>query len=386
MNDRSDRIVRIDKLVVRSTRPREVGSNARRGSHGSVIEDPVVRLHTADGAVGVGWSRLDRQAAEAILGVAIGDLFQLPDGARPAGAAAAAAAIDLPLWDLAAKREGIPLYRLLGGRGRRAVELYDSSIYIDDLQADDAEAVALFTDEVQTGLRYGYRNFKIKIGRGARWMPTAAGFERDLLVIRTVRDAAGADTKIMVDANNGGTLNSTKATLDACADVGLYWFEEPFAEDPELNADLSRHIRERGYPTLVADGESAPPESFFSMVQQGHIEVVQHDFRQLGLSWWRATAARIEAAGARCAPHCWGSIVERYTHAHFAASVANYALLEAVPAETPGLVLDCWEEQDGHLHVPDSPGIGLDLDPDVVEQGVRRPDGFRIVMDTRVAG
>ena len=130
-------------------------------------------------------------------------------------------AIDLPLWDLAARLEGVPLYRLLGARGSRAVELYDGSIYIDDLDAGDAEAQEIFREEVRTGHRYGYRNFKIKIGRGARWMPTAAGLERDVLVIHTVREAAGPDAKILVDANNGGTLNSAKDTLTACAGVGL---------------------------------------------------------------------------------------------------------------------------------------------------------------------
>ena len=366
-----DRIVRIDKLVLPSRRPREVGSNARRGSHGSVIEDPVVRLHTADGAVGVGCSRLARREAQALLGTRLQDLFRLPDGVLAAGAQ-----VDLPLWDLAARREGIPLYRLLGAEGNRSVELYDSSVYIDDLDAGDAEAVRVFTEEVETGRAYGYRNFKVKIGRGARWMPTAAGLERDVLVIRTVRAAAGADAKILVDANNGGTLNTTKSTLDECADIGLYWFEEPFAEDPELNADLSRFIEARGYTTLVADGEEAPPGSFFDMVDAGFIDIVQHDFRQLGLTWWRATAARIEPAGGRCAPHCWGSVVERYAHAHFAASIPNYALLEAVPADTPGLMLDGWEEKEGHLLVPQSPGTGVDLEPDVVEQGVRGDDGY----------
>ena len=60
---------------------------------------------------------------------------------------AAAAAIDLPLWDLAAKRERVPLYRLLGGRGRRAVELYDSSIYIDDLRANDPPVIARVAED-----------------------------------------------------------------------------------------------------------------------------------------------------------------------------------------------------------------------------------------------
>ena len=367
-------ITEIERVEVHSSRPRDIGFNSRKGAHGTVVDDPVVRVHTASGVVGVGWSRLERGAVESMVGRRVGELFRLPDGALPEGAA-----IDLPLWDLAARLHGVPLYRLLGARGSRAVELYDGSIYIDDLDAGDAQAQEIFREEVRTGHDYGYRNFKIKIGRGARWMPTAAGLERDLLVIHTVREAAGPDAKIMVDANNGGTLNSTKDTLDACAGVGVYWFEEPFAEDPELNADLKRFIRERGYATLVADGESGPPPpSFFAMVRAGDIDVVQHDFRAIGLSWWKATAARIEPWGALCAPHCWGSIIERYAHAHFAASVPNFALLEAAPADTEGLLLDGWEQRDGKLLVPDTPGTGFDLEPELIERGVRADDGYRV--------
>ncbi len=375
MNDFSgERISRIERIEVRSPRPRDIGFNSRVGAHGTVVRDSVVRVRTASGATGVGWSRLERADAESLVGRRLGELFRLPDGSLGEGVA-----IDLPLWDLAARLQGVPLYRLLGGRGSRAVELYDGSIYIDDLDADDAQAQEIFREEVRAGQRYGYRNFKVKIGRGARWMPTAAGLDRDLLVIHTVREAAGPDAKIMVDANNGGTLNSTKDTLDACADAGIFWFEEPFAEDPDLNADLRRFIRERGYPTLVADGESGPPPpSFFAMVEAADIDVVQHDFRAEGLSWWKATAARIEPWGARCAPHCWGSIVERYAHAHFAASVPNFALLEAAPADTEGLLLDGWEQRDGKLLVPDTPGTGFDLEPELVERGVRADHGYRV--------
>ena len=250
---------RIERIEVHSPRPRDIGFNARKGAHGTVVHDSVVRVHTASGAVGVGWSRLERAAAESLVGRRLGELFRLPDGSLAEGVA-----IDLPLWDLAARLRGVPLYRLLGARGSRAVELYDGSIYIDDLDAGDAEAQEIFREEVRTGHRYGYRNFKIKIGRGARWMPTAAGLERDVLVIHTVREAAGPDAKILVDANNGGTLNSTKDTLTACAGVGLYWFEEPFAEDPELNADLrssSASAATRPWWPTASRARRRPPSS-----------------------------------------------------------------------------------------------------------------------------
>ena len=289
--------------------------------------------------------------------------------------------IDLPLWDLAARLEGVPLYRLLGARGDRAVELYDGSVYIDDRDADDVRAREIFQEEVATGHRYGYRNFKIKIGRGARWMPTAAGLQRDVLVIHTVREAAGPDAKILVDANNGGTLNSTKDTLDACADAGLYWFEEPFGEDPALNADLKQFIRDRGYATLVADGESGtghrPPSS--PWWRRATSTVVQHDFRALGLTWWKATAARIEPWGGRLRPALLG-----LDHRALRACALRPRRCPTSPCRrrrrpTPrGVLLDGWELRDGKLLVPDTPGTGFDLEHEVIERGVRDGGGYRV--------
>ena len=183
-------------------------------------------------------------------------------------------------------------------------------------------------------------------------MPIAEGLDRDVLVIRTVREAAGPEAKILIDANMGTTLNIAREILRRCADVGVYWFEEPFAEDMAINQALKEFIVESGYDTFVADGEFAPPPYFFDIVEQGWIDLVQHDFHSYGLTWWRKTADRIAPWGARCAPHTWGSIIERYAHSHFAASVPNYSLLEAAPAEMPGIVLDGCEMRDGKLFAP----------------------------------
>ena len=369
----NDRIVRIDKAILRGKRPRTIGYNARIPTHGPSIADPVVRLYTDSGATGIGWARLNRDQAQPLLGRRLDELFQLPDGTLEEGLA-----VDLPLWDLIARLMDLPLYRLLGARGSRRVELYDGSIYIDDLEADDRGAVEIFAEEVASGQQYGYCNFKIKIGRGGRWMPIEEGLQRDALVIRTVRKAAGPEAKILIDANMGNTLNTALRLLDLCSDAGIYWFEEPFAEDPPLNQALKEYLEEQDLDTLVADGEFAPPANFFDMVRDGLIDVVQHDFRAMGLTWWRATSGRLEEWGARCAPHCWGSYIERYAHAHFAASIPNFSLLEAAPADFPGLRLDGWEMDDGCLLVPDTPGTGFDVDPGIFQLGMEAAEGFSV--------
>ena len=106
-----ERIVRIEKVMLKSRRPRFVGVNSKGGPSGDMITDHVVRIHTDSGAVGVGWSRINPKQAEQFLGKQLNELFALPKGCLEAGES-----IDLPLWDLVAKLSDLPLYKLLGAR------------------------------------------------------------------------------------------------------------------------------------------------------------------------------------------------------------------------------------------------------------------------------
>jgi L-alanine-DL-glutamate epimerase-like enolase superfamily enzyme len=208
-------------------------------------------------------------------------------------------------------------------------------------------------------------------------MDTEPGLQRDALVVHTVREAAGPEAKVLIDANMGNTLNTACRLLELVAEARIHWFEEPFAEDGALNRALREFIDDNGWDLLVADGEFAPPPYYFDLVRDGWIDVVQQDFHFKGLTWWRRTAAQIEGWGARCGPHTWGSYIERYTHAHFAASVPNYELLEACPARVPGVIDDDWVLDEGCFVVPDTPGAGFDIEPKVFEQALEA-GGFRV--------
>ena len=75
----------------------------------------------------------------------------------PEGSLETGRIVDLPLWDLVARMMDLPLYRLLGARGKRQVELYDGSIYIDDLGVQDEERVKdIFRAEVASGQEHGF--------------------------------------------------------------------------------------------------------------------------------------------------------------------------------------------------------------------------------------
>ncbi len=375
----SERISRIEAGTLVGRRPHRSMYNGRMVSpehlpgHGDTVRDPLVHVVTSGGAEGWGHSRASPEEAERLLGLPLAEAFGLP-----AGCTALGRPFDLPLWDLAARLAGVPLYRLLGAAGSRQVPVYDGSIYIDDVGATDDEAVAIYREEVRVGQAHGHRHFKIKVGRGAYWMPMEEGLARDALVIRTVREAAGPEARVLIDANMANTINTAIDLLRRTRDARVYWFEEPFFEDRPANERLKAWLRENGVATLVADGEFHPPAYYWDLVRDGLIDIVQLDFRGMGLSGWLATAERIRPWGAQCGPHCWGSLVERFHHAHFAAAVPHYAMLETAPCAMPGLIDDGWTLRDGVLTVPDLPGAGFGVEPEVWARAIAAEGGYAL--------
>lgn len=134
------------------------------------------------------------------------------------------------------------------------------------------------------GFRKGHRHFKIKVGRGAMHMPLEEGKNRDIAIIKGVREAVGPDAKIMIDANNGYNLNLTKEILAATADTKLTWIEEPFHEDPEYLKDLKLWLDKQNLNIMVVDGEGDASPYLVDWAKEGLIDAIQYDIRSLWFS------------------------------------------------------------------------------------------------------
>ena len=120
--------------------------------------------------------------------------------------------------------------------------MYDGAIYFDDLDpAENPRGIDVLLDECRSDAALGYRGFKLKIGRGHRWLGRVEGDRRDIEVTRAIRGAYPT-AKILVDANDGYDVDGICGYLDAVADVGLYWLEEPFLDDADDLATLRRHL------------------------------------------------------------------------------------------------------------------------------------------------
>src|SRR4051812_44264993 len=308
------RIVKIEWARLEGTRPRQAGSNARLPAHGSIVRPPFARVMLDDGTTGIGVSRASREQLEPLVGAQLSDAFT-PDR----GPAERFRPLEYPLWDLAGKRAGKPVYALVAAmRGKTVQEpfrapCYDTSLYMDDLHlSSDDEGAALIAAEAREGYERGHRAFKIKVGRGARHMPLVEGTRRDIAVLRAVREAVGPQPPIMLDANNGYNLNLTKRVIAETADCGVFWMEEAFHEDPVLYRDLREWLDKERLPTLIADGEGQASPLLMDWAHERIVDVVQYDIISPGFTRWLEIGAQLDAWGVRTAPHHYGGLYGNY--------------------------------------------------------------------------
>lgn len=354
------RIEKIEYAALEGIRPRFAGGNSRLRTHGLMVSYPLVRV-TIGGISGFGWSRIDRKEAGDLAGVHASRLFAEDGKVAPPFRSIEFALLD---WLGAVRQQ--PVYAIVGKREIAAplrVPCYDTSLLFDDLHLQhDAEAVALLQAEAEEGAARGHRNFKIKIGRGARFMSLAEGMQRDTAIVNGVRQKVGTAAKLMVDANNGYNLNMAKQFLQATEEAGVYWLEEAFHEDPELYADLKDWLGGRGSHTLIADGEGLAAPPVIEWATKGLIDVVQYDVRFYGFTNWLELAEKLDAAGVKSAPHNYGSSYGNYVTGHLAAAIDHFQFVEWDEMSVEGIDASAYKVKDGMVSIPSAPGFGIQLD------------------------
>ena len=230
-------------------------------THGTIrgFELVTVRLHDTDGAVGVGYTYtvgtggaavhalLERDLAPVLAGreaERIEDLWQtmwwaLHYGGRGGAQALAISAVDIALWDLRTRRQGMPLWRALGGFDPR-VPCYAGGIDLD-LSVD---ALLRQTDD---NLARGFRAVKMKVGRPS--------LRQDIERVRAMRTHLGPEFPLMVDANMRWSVDEAIRAARALRELDPVWLEEPTSPD-----DVPGHVRivrEGGLP-IAAGGVTFP--------------------------------------------------------------------------------------------------------------------------------
>lgn len=367
------RIDRIDFREYTRAYPRSIGFNAQGGPHGKDRRVTACRITTSQGAIGWGFGAGERELVLRLIGREIDELFTVA-----AGATLDARCIDMALHDLAGRILGLPVWRMLGGRGGNRVPVYSGAIYFDDLAPPDGDSgVASVLASCQQDADIGHAHFKLKIGRGFRYMPRAMGDARDIAVTREVRRHF-PQAKILVDANDGYTPAGICAYLEQVADCRLYWIEEPF-EETEGGLRLLREAIARFSPgTLIADGESRnnrlqdPPGAFgkwlpehleelFGLAGKGLLDVLLMDVGAMGFTAWRQVLPRLVTLGTQGSPHAWSEPFKTCYAAQLAGGLGGVPIVEGVPGRVEGVDDSGYMLADGVLTLPESPGLGLEF-------------------------
>ncbi|SDK07009.1 mandelate racemase/muconate lactonizing enzyme family protein [Natronorubrum texcoconense] len=297
----------------------------------------------------------------------------------------AASGIEIALWDAAGKLLDLPVYQLLGGKFRDEVRIYC------DCHAGEAYAVEDGSTEYATAEAYSPEAYANEARRVVDMGFTALKFDLDLEmdndpdpfngrltngaiehkreIVEAVREEIGYDVDLAFDCHWDYSVESAKRLAYKLREYDLMWLEDLI---PPENMAAQTEVT-KATKTPVATGENRFRVHELSELIYDHgVDIVTPDPTTVGgLKETMRIADRAEENYMPISPHNVCSPVGTMACVHLGAAIPNFDLLEYHALE-----VDWWDDlidrdepliQDGYIEVPEKPGIGVELDEDVVE-------------------
>jgi L-alanine-DL-glutamate epimerase-like enolase superfamily enzyme len=201
------------------------------------------------------------------------------------------------------------------------------------------------------------------------WGPLGQDEHHDVRLVKAARESVGDTVDILIDAGLGYVADARRAIWVARAleQLGVYWLEEPFEPDElDAYAELADTVDLR----IAAGEHDATSWGFRELIDGGHLDVVQPDMTRCGGLTDALKIAQIAAdRGKVCMPHAWKSGIVKAASLHLNAILPGERLQEYCVAGTPineALTIQRHPLKDGYVDVPTAPGLGVDLDPEIV--------------------
>jgi L-alanine-DL-glutamate epimerase-like enolase superfamily enzyme len=355
-------IERMDCYILRVPLRRPLSDAIYHRTHWIV---PVVEVTTSDGLTGTGYSGLwagadllvrtiEAHIAPMLTGRDPRDIARLWDEVywsplhwigRAGVVHMAYSMVDVALWDLAAQRAQVPLWRLLGGRHPRLDTYNTDGGWLNFSTGELVEDTARIVEA-------GWRRVKIKVGGP----DPAADLARVAAVRRSLPDAVA----LMVDVNQRWDLATARPVLPRLAEHRVGWVEEPLhPDDVRGHAELAAA---RLVP--VALGENLySAEAFTSFLDAGAVDIVQVDVtRVAGVTEWLRIAHHAQERGRWVVPHA-GDMMQVHQHLIAGVGDAREPMIEYLP-----WALEIFAEpvrvEAGGLALPETPGASTRIRPD----------------------
>jgi galactonate dehydratase len=319
-----------------------------------------LKIHTDAGITGIGecsgWPRVVETALRDLAPILVGEdpahiekLWQklqvamMGHGMTGVVGGGALSGIDMALWDIKGKLLGTPVWNLLGGKLRDRIRIYSHAS----------------TAEVARDL----------VARGITAIKTG-GVRDSLRKVEALREAVGDEVDLMVDLHGPPWLTPADAVVlgRALEPLHLLFLEDPVA--PE-HLDAYRRIRDAVAIPLAAGERASTIWGLRRMIEEELVDVIQPDTgRAGGISQMKKLAGMAESHGIMVAPHS-GSLgpVAEYAALHLLAAIPNALMLERIDDDWAGrdeVITPAPRQQDGFLRVPDTPGLGVDINEEFI--------------------
>jgi DNA-binding NtrC family response regulator/L-alanine-DL-glutamate epimerase-like enolase superfamily enzyme len=368
------KFTRVEKMPVQVQNSPELAIKSGRG--GSHVKSPflLVRMHTDAGLTGLGevsctprWSGEDSTSAAHFISAYFSPLLIGRDPANLhglnvqisttiAGNHFTKAAIEMALWDLAGKVAGKPVYELLGGRIRQVIPTKWSISGVEPVRAAEIAKWAV---------QQGFKCMKVKVGIDP---------DGDVARVRAVREAVGDGIKLGVDANGGwGDADTAVRATERLYEHGIYFVEQPV---PQHDVHGLAEVRRRIKLPVVADESVYTPQDARNLVRYAAADVFSvYVGKAGGIAPAREIAEIAAEAGLGCTI---GSNLELGVGSaamlHLAVSCAAVTA-EQFPCDIIGpffyegeILEQALDLRPGAAVVPDSPGLGIELNDDEVRR------------------
>lgn len=299
-------------------------------------------------------------------------------------------AVEQALIDICARHAGVPIHALFGKPLRSSVRVYAN---INRMTRDRSPSG--FARNASAKVAEGYTAVKIAPFDGVYWTELASAEGRQHLAlgidrVLATRDAIGPDVDLLIDCHWRFDERTACQVISGLEPAKLFWAECMVSERPEHHAALARvraHAAERG--VRLTGAERQVGVAGFEAIAHGKLlDVVMPDVKYAGgYAETLRIAERTAKAGIAYSPHNPTGPVCTFASLHLCALAPNFLILERqsetsiyddiIVGSHPSLVNGCYA-------IPERPGLGIDLNPEVITAHPYKPPSVESLSDPRL--
>ena len=285
--------------------------------------------------------------------------------------------IEMALWDIKGQAFDAPIWQMLGGKFRDKVRVYN------DCHAGEDETPEAYAHKAVEVEARGFDAIKFDIDPlPSRRDEYNRGIRNDHIqyyvdVVTAMREALNPDTDLAIDAHWAYTVVDILKVAQAFEDLNLLWLEDPI---PAENIEAMHRVK-NSTRTPICTGENFyTRHGFRELIHSQAADIVSPDIAKAGgLLESKRIAEMADMYYMPLAPHNICGPIGTYAMMHVCAAVPNFLALEFHHLDNQfwsDLIIEGPMIVDGHIEVPNKPGLGVTLDETIVKQGMRESLGF----------